>query len=101
VIAIIGPIVSSIPAILVALVQFGSPVPALGVAALYILIQQLENNLLVPKIMERAVGIHPLSTILAILIGGSLFGIIGVVLAVPIAATIQVLLEDIHNHSPD
>ena len=101
VIAIIGPIVSSIPAILVALVQFGSPIPALGVAALYILIQQLENNLLVPKIMERAVGIHPLSTILAILIGGSLFGIIGVVLAVPIAATIQVLLEDVHNHPVD
>lgn len=100
-VAIIGPIVASVPAILIASVQFGSPIPGLGVAALYVLVQQLENNLLVPKIMERAVGVHPLATILALLIGGSLFGIIGAVLAVPMAATIQVILEDIHDHSAE
>ncbi len=98
VIAIIGPIVAAVPAIIIALVQFGSPVPALGVAALYILIQQLENNLIVPKLMEKAVGVHPLVIILALLVGGSLFGIIGAALAVPIAATTQVLIEDIHSH---
>ena len=98
IIAIIGPIVAAVPAIIIALVQFGSPVPALGVAALYILIQQLENNLIVPKLMEKAVGVHPLVIILALLIGGSLFGIIGAALAVPIAATTQVLIEDIHKH---
>jgi predicted PurR-regulated permease PerM len=98
VVAIIGPIVAAVPAIIIALVQFGSPIPALGVAALYILVQQLENNLIVPKLMEKAVGVHPLAVILALLIGGSLFGIIGAVLAVPVAATAQVIIEDIHNH---
>ncbi|MEX0616309.1 MAG: AI-2E family transporter [Candidatus Woykebacteria bacterium] len=99
IISVIGPILASVPAIIIALVQYGSPIPALGVAALYILVQQLENNLIVPKVMEKAVGVHPLAIILAILIGSSLFGIMGVVLAVPIAATIQVIVEDIHNHS--
>lgn len=101
IVAIIGPIVAAVPAIIIALVQFGSPIPALGVAALYILVQQLENNLIVPKLMEKAVGVHPLAIILALLIGGSLFGIIGAVLAVPIAATTQVIIEDIHSHSTE
>lgn len=101
IVAIIGPIIAAIPAIVIALVQYGSPIPALGVAALYILVQQFENTLIVPKVMERAVGVHPLAIILALLIGGSLFGIIGAVLAVPIAATVQVVIEDIHEHSKE
>ncbi len=101
IVAIIGPIFAAITAIVIALVQYGSPIPALGVAALYILIQQLENNLIVPKVMQKAVGVHPLATILALLVGGSLFGIIGAALAVPIAATVQVVLEDIHSHSTE
>lgn len=99
IVAIIGPIVAAVPAIIIAFVQFNNPIPALGVVALYVLIQQLENNLIVPKLMEKAVGVHPLAIIFALLVGGSLFGIIGAVLAVPIAATIQVILEDIHDHS--
>ena len=100
-IAVIGPILASFPAIIIALVQYNSVLPVLGVAALYILVQQLENNLLVPKIMNRAVGVHPLAIILALLIGGSLFGIIGAVLAVPIAATVSVIIEDLRNHSSE
>ena len=101
VVPMIGPIISSVPAIIIALVQFNSVLPATGVAALYILVQQLENNLIVPKVMNKAVGVHPLAIILALLIGGSLFGLIGAVLAVPIAATAQVIIEDVHNHSSE
>ena len=99
IVAVIGPIVAAVVAIIIALVQYGSPIPALGVTALYILIQQFENSIIVPKVMEKAVGVHPLATIFSLLVGASLFGIIGAVLAVPIVATVQVIFEDIHNHS--
>lgn len=85
----IGPIVSSIPAILVGLGT--SPLLALSVAALYVIVQQLENNLLVPIIMKRSVGLSPLIIILALLIGGRLAGITGIILAVPVLLVIQVL----------
>jgi predicted PurR-regulated permease PerM len=89
----VGPIISSIPAILLALVQ--SPVLAIAVAALYLLIQQAENNIIVPKVMEKAVGVLPLVTILSLLIGGTLFGVIGAVIAVPTVAMLQVIIEEL------
>ena len=101
IIAIIGPIVSVVPAVIIALVQYNSVLPALGVSALYVLVQQFENTFLVPKIMNRAVGVHPLAIITSLLIGGSLFGIMGAVLAVPFAATAQVIIEDLHEHSKE
>lgn len=86
----IGPTVSAIPAILVA---FGSsPVLAVSVAALYIIVQQVENNLLVPVVMKQSVGLSPVLTILALMIGGRFGGITGAVLAVPILLAIQVIV---------
>ena len=74
IVPIIGPIVSVIPAVLVAFIQ--SPILAVGVVALYLLIQQLENTIIVPKLMEKAVGLSPLLIIFALLVGGSLFGLL-------------------------
>ncbi len=88
----IGPIVSAIPAVLVALTT--SPLFALSVAALYFIVQQIENNILVPLVMRRVTGFSPLVTILALLIGGRLAGIAGIVLAVPVMLVIQVLVEE-------
>ncbi len=79
----IGPIFSAIPAIAVAFLTFGWP-GAMTTAVLYLIIQQLENNLIVPKIMKTNVDINPLVSILGILIGAELFGVIGALLAVPI-----------------
>lgn len=93
---IIGPILSAVPAIIVTFAV--SPVAALGVVVLYIFIQQLENNFLVPKIMQGVVGINPLLTILALLIGANFFGIIGAILAVPLAAIVQVVIYDLIAH---
>lgn len=93
VIPVIGPIISAIPAIFVALTI--SPVLSIGVAAMYLLIQQLENNLIVPQVMKRAVGLNPLIVILAIAIGGRLLGIAGALLAVPIAVVIQIIAAEI------
>jgi len=87
----IGPTVSAIPAILVA---FGSsPVLALSVLALYIIVQQIENNLVVPIVMKQSVGLPPVLTILALMIGGRFGGIAGAVLAVPILLTLQEIVN--------
>lgn len=91
-IPIVGPILSAVPAVIVALSV--SPALALAVILFFVGQQQLENHLLVPKIMQRQVGISPVFVIIALLIGGSLLGILGAILAVPTAAIIQVLLQE-------
>lgn len=89
----IGPIVSAIPAILVALTV--SPVMALGVAALYFVIQQLENSLIAPKVMQKAAGVNPLVTIISLAIGFQIAGAVGAILAVPVVIVLRVLLVDV------
>lgn len=93
VVPMIGPIISSIPSILIALTI--SPVLALAVAVMYFVIQQVENNLIVPQVMRRAVGLNPLVVILAIAIGSRLLGISGALLAVPIAVVIQIIVTEL------
>ena len=97
-IPIIGPILAAIPAVAVAGSVSGQK--ALFVAIFFLLQQQLENHVLVPKIMERQVGISPAVVIVALLVGGSLLGVMGAILAVPTAAIIQVIyLEFERRHS--
>lgn len=91
IVPVIGPIISAIPALIVVLAY--NPVQALLIAGLYTLIQQLENHLIVPQVMKRAVGFSPLVSILAIMIGSSLMGIAGALLAIPFVATLFVILE--------
>lgn len=93
VVPVIGPIISSIPAIVLAFTV--SPVLALGVAAMYFVIQQLENNLIVPQVMQRAVGLNPLVVILTIAVGSRLLGLAGALLAVPIAVVLQILATEL------
>jgi Predicted permease len=81
---IIGPIVAAIPAILIG----GSiSVPAaIAAALLYIAIQQLENNILVPKVLGDAIELHPAVLIVALVAGGALYGVVGAILAAPVVA---------------
>lgn len=87
----IGPILGAIPAILVA--ANTSPEKIIWVIISTTIIQQLENNLLVPRIMGRSVGVNPLLTLLALAAFSSLFGILGALLAVPVAAILQLLAD--------
>ncbi|MBI2330088.1 AI-2E family transporter [Candidatus Daviesbacteria bacterium] len=89
----IGPIISAIPSVLIALTL--SPVLGIVVGVLYFAIQQLENHLIVPQVMKRAVGLNPLIVILAIAIGGRLLGVAGALLAVPMAVVIQIIATEI------
>ena len=91
-IPIVGPIFSAIPAIAVAATVSGKKV--LLVIVFFILQQQIENHILVPKVMQRQVGVSPVAVIVALLIGGSLLGIPGALMAVPTVAILQVLFTE-------
>ncbi len=91
-IPIVGPILAAVPAIAVAFSV--SPTMALGVAVFFFAQQQLENHVLVPKVMSRQLGINASFVIIALLFGGSLLGIVGAILAIPTAAILQVLFEE-------
>jgi len=92
VIPYIGPWLGLVPAVIIALAV--SPLKGLLVLIAYILIQQMEAQFLVPKVMGKAVGLSPVIIILVLLIGAKLFGIIGAVVAVPIAAAISVIIQE-------
>ena len=92
IIPILGPIVSAVPAIIIG---FGiSPFIGLAVTALSFLVHQLEGYVLVPKIMEKSVGVSPLLVLISIAIGAKLLGIMGVIISVPFVITLQVLIKD-------
>jgi predicted PurR-regulated permease PerM len=93
VIPMAGPIISAVPAVLFALTI--SPLFALSVAALYFVIQQFENHLIVPYVMRKSVGLSPVLTIVALMIGGRFEGIVGALLAVPAILVVQVILTHI------
>lgn len=89
----IGPILGAIPAILIAFTI--SPLVGILTIAFYIIVQQLESNFLVPKIMQKAVGLSPVIIILAMLIGGKLAGLMGIILAIPTAVIVSVLITEL------
>lgn len=86
----IGPTISMIPAAIVGFTI--SPLHGGAVILLYFLIQQLENNLVVPLVMQRAVGLNPLVTIIALMVGLKLGGPLGAILAIPLMLTAEVML---------
>jgi predicted PurR-regulated permease PerM len=90
-IPIIGPIVAAIPAIAVAATVGVNKV--ILVIIFFVLQQQLENHILVPKIMSRQVGVSPVTVIISLLIGGSLLGVVGAILAIPTAAILLVIAQ--------
>ena len=86
-----GPFIGAVPAIVMTLIY--DPVKAFWVAIFILILQQLDGNVIGPKIMGDIVGLDPLWVISAILIGGTLFGFLGFFIAVPIAAVIKVILD--------
>jgi predicted PurR-regulated permease PerM len=91
----LGPLISAIPAILVAFIQ--APVLVLMVVGLYYLTHWLEGHIIVPQVMGRIIGLHPIIIIVVMLTGFKLAGLVGVVLAIPISMTLNIILKDILN----
>lgn len=95
----IGPFLGLGAALFVALTKdsfwhFNNYTMSIGVAIGFLLVQQLESHFLVPKVMEKTVGLSPVVVIIAIIVGAKLFGLIGVVLSVPVAAALSVLVDE-------
>ena len=92
-IPIVGPVIGGVTAVAVALTV--SPKLALIVGVYFLVLHQLEANVLVPKIMERSVGVSPVAVLVALLVGGALMGLPGAILAIPTAALLSVIIEEI------
>lgn len=92
-IPVAGPLLAAVPAVVVAFTV--SPALALGAGIFFVIQQQIENHVLVPKVMERQVGVSAVAVIVALLLGGTLLGVVGAILAVPTVAILQVLFEEL------
>jgi len=92
-IPIVGPIIAGITAVGVAITV--SPKLAMMVGIYFLVLHQLEANVLVPKVMEKRVGVSPVAVLVALLIGGALSGLAGAILAIPTAAILSIVVEDL------
>ena len=92
IVPVVGPVLAAIPAIILAFIQ--GPTLGLWVVVFYVVVQQLENHLLVPVVMGKTVGLNPVVVIIALLVGGQLAGIAGMILSIPVATVIVEVLDD-------
>ena len=88
----VGPIVGTVLAAIMGLLS-GSPIKIIYAIIAMLIVQQIDNNLLAPKIVGESVGLHAVFTMLAIIIGGNAFGLIGMLIAVPLAASFRILFN--------
>jgi predicted PurR-regulated permease PerM len=95
VIPFVGPLLSGVPAVILGLAV--SPFHALAAALSYFVIQSVEGNILVPKIMQKVTGISPIISLLAVLIGWRLGGIVGAILSIPLANAVSVFLGEVYR----
>lgn len=96
IIPVFGPILAALPAVAIAFTDGGLSLGLLTIA-LYVIAQQFENHLIYPLVVTRVVGVPPLMVILALLVGAHLAGILGIILSVPVAATIRELVSDLKS----
>ena len=91
----IGPFLGFLPAVIFAFIA--GPIKALWVGIFFILIQWAENNILGPKILGKTTGMHPLTILLSIIAGGTMFGVMGMLLAVPFVSVMIILYKYFKN----
>jgi len=95
IVPILGPIISTIPAFIIALSE--SAFSGIAVIALFFVIQQAENQIIVPYIMRKAVGLNPIVTLAALIIGGRVGGFLGILIAIPITLFVETILVEYIN----
>ena len=97
---LIGPAIAAVIAAGVALSAHGVG-PAIGVLVAYTILREAEDQLVMPAVVGRAVELHPVATIFAVLAGGAVAGVLGMLLAVPVAAAIKVILDFLYPSTPE
>lgn len=88
----VGPLMGLVPAFVFAFIE--SPIKALWIFVLYLFIQWIENNIVGPKILSEETGFHPIVVLFLLIVGGSLFGFLGMILSVPIALVIKTVYNE-------
>lgn len=96
IVPMVGPVLAAIPGLILAFSQ--SPTLGVWVLVFYIAVQQIENHMFVPLILGKTLGLNPVTVIIALLVGGKIAGILGMLLAVPAAVIIVEILDDIAKH---
>ncbi len=91
----IGPLIAAVPAVLLGLSV--SPTHALLALIATIVIQRLENDIIVPKVMQRALGLNPIVSLIAFMVGAKLFGVVGAIFSIPVATAASVVLVEVMN----
>lgn len=97
-IPLIGPWVGAVPGIVIAFTTGGGMGKAIAVAVVMAIVQQIDNHFISPIVMQRAVHLHPAVVMLALLAGGTLGGFFGLLLAVPVTATLKIVLGHLWRH---
>ncbi|MDQ3678768.1 MAG: AI-2E family transporter [Actinomycetota bacterium] len=92
----VGPVLGAVPPVLVALVQ--DPLTAVWVALLFVALQQLEGHIVAPNVFGHALRLNPLLVILALLLGGEIYGFVGALVALPIAAVLRETVVYLRRH---
>lgn len=96
VIPYIGPTLGFIPAVIIGYIQ--SPIKALWIALGFMAIQWIENNVIGPKLLSKSTGLHPLTVLLGLIIGGGVAGVLGMIFSVPLIAVLKILWSYFYPH---
>jgi len=98
-IPIIGSTIAAIPAAFIAFTQ--SPTKGILTIALFIMVQQIENNLIVPRVMKSTTGLHSIVTIIVLLVGAKVAGLLGILLAIPVTLIVTTVYQDVFGKKRD
>jgi len=93
IVPIVGPVISAIPGVVLAFAQ--SPILGIWVIVFYVAVQQIESHILTPLVLGKTLGLNPVTVIIALLVGGTLGGIIGILLSVPVAVIVVEIFDDL------
>lgn len=93
----VGPVIGAIPGVILGFLV--SPTVGLLAILVYVVIQQLENHVIVPQVMKKAVGLSPITIIIVLLVGAKLYGAVGAILSIPLATAVGLFISDLRNTS--
>jgi putative permease len=97
----IGPVIGALPAVVIALINGASPAEVALVLAVFIVAQIIDIFLVIPLMVAKVVDLHPVTVVLAVIVGGELLGVLGMLISIPVASALKVISSTIYKHLTD